>query len=1235
MKRKSPVSPQHEERLNQVLADYLQAVEAGRAPDRKKLLAQHPDLTADLNAFFANQDSLKRLAEPFCSTGGSEKRSATHLNDMAASDGSTSECAKSTNANFGNYEIIKEIARGGMGIVYRARQVQLNRVVALKKILTAGKPDSTDRRRFRMEAEAAANLDHPNIVPIYDVGEIDGQPYFTMKLIEGGGLNGKLAQYVKDNRAAARLLATVACAVHHAHQRGILHRDLKPANILLDAEDEPHVTDFGLAKRLTDPSDGSPARPDLTRMGTVVGTASYMAPEQAMARNEALTTAADVYSLGAILFELLTGRPPFRAETFFDTILQVVEQPPPRPRQLNPRVDPDLELICLKCLSKQPEQRYTSAVALTEELDRWLTGQPVSVRPVGRLERLRKRCRRNPVMAGLCACLLLCVAVVAVGSPVAAFLIDLQRRETEAANNQLEEQNGKLEIALDEKSQALASENLALKQAAEEREKLRQLLVRRYVGDGAHLLDSGDWLGASVWFAEALRLDQGDRDREAMHRLRLGSILEGSPKLVQVWFPEKLVTDATFSADGRRVIALGQDGVLQAWAVGEEKPVQQFSTGVRQVAFNRNGSRLIAVHADSKARLWDTGTGKPIHVFAHDRVTCAAFSPNDTWAVTAGADGVTSVWKLASLDQPPRKTLGGPAIQFAAIGLGGRLLITTGEKETVCWYWQGPKRGFTPIKNSPAKVAAASFALPKGPVLAVHANTPHRVHAWEAVAGNGQAKGTVNLQSKPAIERRMPGDLDGCFNPASGLLLTTELKIAAGEHSSVQMWNTVTGRLLDEPRFNHMGSITYAAFSPDGKRVFTAATDRMARVWDAESGQPLTPPLPRRPAAILRARFSADGRRLLLVTGKVENGHAIEVLEIPPPGFAKPDTRSWGPRAQFSPDGRWVLAVDRDSASVQLWDAAKVKPLSPSFKYGGPITAAVFSPDSQRAVTADSSSLHIWHLGGLVAQRTSIRPCGDIRQAVFAANGSRLVTLSRDDNLWVLQSWDATTGKAITQPVPIQRPPNRIAALSPDGRLLVLSSRHIAAHLDVLDVSTGKEALATPLVHGSAVNCVAFSPDSRRLVAGCAGRTAQLWDIARGESVAALLPLTGNVLGISFRDDGRLLATIHAGTNDKEGAAFRLWDAATWQPVTPLLTHDGVQSVTFRPLGQSVVTAAADGSARLWNLRPTARPAADLVEQAALLAGRRLNANGYLMPLEEFALRDTWPKIRKHSGSVQ
>jgi serine/threonine protein kinase/thiol-disulfide isomerase/thioredoxin len=412
-------------RLDEILSEYRAARVTGTAPGPDELVARHPDLADQLRAYFAWEAAMGTEGDrPTLSIGspvdwlhklqGGDRERET-MNPTGAQRGTPDPAASPTLPcteaevrtswvrEIADYELVEEIARGGMGIVYKARHKTLHRVVALKMILAGHLATPEQVRRFHTEAERAGSLDHPHIVPIYEVGEEHGQHYFTMKLIEGGRLSDHVPRLQGNLKAAAQLVATMARAVHYAHERGILHRDLKPGNILVDGDGQPHVTDFGLAKHL-EPSELS------TQSGAIVGTPSYMAPEQA-AGHRHLTTAADVYSLGAILYELLTGRPPFQADNVFDMVLKVMEQDPQRPATLNLRVDRDLETICLTCLAKEPQRRYPSALALAQDLERFLAGEPIRARPVGYWERVLKWVRRRPAAAALLA--VSCLAVVA------------------------------------------------------------------------------------------------------------------------------------------------------------------------------------------------------------------------------------------------------------------------------------------------------------------------------------------------------------------------------------------------------------------------------------------------------------------------------------------------------------------------------------------------------------------------------------------------------------------------------------------------------------------------------------------------------------------------------------------------------------------------------------------------------------------------------------------------------
>ena len=489
----------------------------GGRPTRKKSCACHPDLAAELAAFFADQDRMDRLARDMRTTGPVGPPDAAPLVRYV-----------------GDYELLEEIARGGMGVVYKARQLSLNRLVAVKMILSGRLAEPAEVERFRREAGAAAQLDHPNIVPIYEVGEHQGHHYYSMKLIEGDNLGADMPHFNANHRAAALLLAKVARAVQHAHDHGILHRDIKPGNILLDAAKQPHVTDFGLARRLDESS-------SLSASGAVIGTVSYMAPEQAAAQCRRLTAAADVYALGAVLYEMLTGRPPFKNPNVVQTLRDVVEREPERPRKLNRRVPRDLEVICLKCLDKRPHRRYATAAALADDLERCVVGRPIQGRSVGRAERLWLWCRRQPVAVALAAAVFL-VVVLSVGAVVVW-------RQGIADSEQAQKK-------------AKAEGDAALLKDADDRDNLRYLHL---IWEASALLREGD-VGAAKHRLEECALTSRRIEWRYMYAraTTVGHFFFGFPKDTPVpgasLGPIRLkIARSRFAADSSRVVILEDD----------------------------------------------------------------------------------------------------------------------------------------------------------------------------------------------------------------------------------------------------------------------------------------------------------------------------------------------------------------------------------------------------------------------------------------------------------------------------------------------------------------------------------------------------------------------------------------------------------------------------------------------------------------------------------------------------
>ncbi|APZ91330.1 protein kinase domain-containing protein [Fuerstiella marisgermanici] len=393
--------------VDQLIADYLAAVENGEPPDQDEFIAQHGDSSDALRSFFDDYNRIHRAIDGAFGNTPARQSAPTLIampND-ATSDSGTGACI-----DLPDYEVLAEIARGGMGVVYKARQRSLDRIVALKMILSGRLASEYVVDRFLVEARAAAGLDHPGIVPVYEVGTHDGNHFYSMAFINGPSLAALLRDGPFNQTDAVAHVVAIANAVQFAHDRGIIHRDLKPGNILVDADGTPKVTDFGLARR-HDETDG------LTQTGQIIGTPAYMAPEQATADSADVTTTSDVYSLGAILYCLITGRPPFQASTAVDTLRLVLDFEPTPPRQLNPLVGCDIETICLRCLQKDPARRFASARELAEELKRWQNHQPIQSRPVSRFERLQRWCRRNPTTAALSSLLLLVLVTLAVLTP--------------------------------------------------------------------------------------------------------------------------------------------------------------------------------------------------------------------------------------------------------------------------------------------------------------------------------------------------------------------------------------------------------------------------------------------------------------------------------------------------------------------------------------------------------------------------------------------------------------------------------------------------------------------------------------------------------------------------------------------------------------------------------------------------------------------------------------------------
>lgn len=998
----------------------------------------------------------------------------------------------------GRYELLSEIGRGGMGVVYRARDLRLNREVAVKMIRRDVLPTREDVLRFRCEAEAAAALSHPHIVPIYEISEEDEAPFFAMPLMPGRTLAQVVAEGPLPPRLAAAHLRTIAQAVGFAHGRGIVHRDLKPANLMLDSAGIPRIGDFGLAKRVE--SDH-----DLTGTGQVLGTPSFMSPEQAEGRVAEVGPRSDIYALGATLYCLLTGSPPFQAASRLEVMRQVVSREPVPPRQLNRSVPRDLETICLKCLEKAPAHRYATAADLAADLDCYLGGLPIRARPLGWFGRMLKAAHRRPSVAALWIAL---VAVAIAG--VSGILWMWLEAESRAAAERWEHYRAEMRVAL-----SLLEDNsiVAARRALEEVPPDYRGWEWRHIAaqlDGSQAtLDGFPSTVSAVAFAPS-----GDRLACASDHgpIRIWDLARGR-WVARCEQNQNFVSYLAYVDGGRRLATSSDDHSVRLLDPATGAGLLLSGAGPTPwITTSPSGSRLVSWSNDGTVRVYATDDGRLCSEFGRGCLgaICLAVSPDERRVAGGTLTGKILLWNLDGSDlreidtglgqidaitfSPDGRSLATghafPENTLALVDIPGGRLLRTGSGHTnsihrVVFSADGRRIASCSLDLT-ARLWEAESLRPQA-VLRGHSGALYSL----SFSPDGRKLLTSGRDPSPRLWDVETADLIATLNGHQGAVPMSRFSpdgrwIATGSaDQTVRLWETAALARNDVLR-GHTSFVYDVAWSSDGTQLFSCGWDGSVRAWDL-AGQRLVATRIEPDRVVSAVAASRDGRRLAVVRGD----DRIEVLDpdLSHPGVSwKQSTRFWRrrPDLAFHPSGRWLVSGG-DRGRIHLRDLDRGQEEILDAEDGFWNAAVAWSPDGRWIASgSESGVIHVWDA------RT--------RHRVAALRGhTRIITAM---------------------------------AFSPDSAGLASASEDGTAR--IWDVPH-RRALAE-LPHGGIVHDIDFSPDGRRLATACDDHTIGLWDVS---TRARLVELRGHhdyVHAVAFSPDGTCLAS---ASGDQ---TVRLWD---------------------------------------------------------------------------------------------
>jgi WD40 repeat protein/tRNA A-37 threonylcarbamoyl transferase component Bud32 len=1103
----------------------------------------------------------------------------------------------------GRFEVVKMVGSGGFGTVYKAIDPELSRVVAVKVLRLGNLASDDDRDRFSREARNAAQLRHPAIVPVHEIGEHEGLPFIVSDFIDGVTLSDWLTAHKPSFRESAELAAEIADALHYAHEQGVVHRDVKPSNIMLDLRNRPHLMDFGLAKR-------DVGEITVTIDGQILGTPAYMSPEQARGEAHKVDRRSDVYSLGVVFFLLLTGELPFRGNPRM-LIHQVLHDEPRPPRQLVDTIPRDLETICIRALAKEPARRYPGAKELSDDLKNYLSGRPILARPVGGPTRLALWARRNVRVAALSATIYFLSILLAAGAFAA--ILRIRAAQGDARNS----------------------------------------LIRLNNQNALQWLQAGRPASALPWLVETLRIAGDDPALEEVQRRRIASVLRGIPKLAACWLHEEAIDVVEFSPDPSRVLIAG-GSTARVFDFTTRRPVTPVlrlepdgagpSPSQALARFSPDG-KLVLTGSGRHVSLWDAATGRPpLGPILHDStVTSIGFSPDGRRFATASGT-IVQVREVAGgrASRPPMEHP--DVVNHLAFSPDGRRLLASygGPRLQIggarIWDLEAP--GDRPVRELQHEddVYHGEYS-PDGRWI-VTSSYDNSARIWDSASGECLS---IRYQKTKVIRSR--------FSPDSRRILSV-----SGPEARV--WSAPSLG-LDGSSLVHPAAVLDAAFSRDGTRIATCVSDRTARVWDAHSGLPVLPPLPHN-GMVTCARFSPDGR--FLITGSTDRVARVWDLAIgtwPVRSLLHGCTIS---HAAYAPGGPLMASISREGI-CRIWDGDAGAAAPIVVRHGGRGDHVALAPGGDHVATVGQDGVaRVWDArsgrqasGALRHLKTdapaNLHPDEKKYSCAFSRDGNLLLSFNSHEAL----VWDWRRDRLLAAIRPEGKPSLTHAAIRPDGTLVLVTLKSGKAMLYAIAADArprivlthdaavvfgefspdGRTVLTTSadrtgrlwesrtgdrlasFEHGAQVNHGAFSADGHLVATASSDHTVRVWDTRTGKLAIPLLHHEGPVLHVTFSPDGRLIASGAGGEEPEATGETRIWDLAIGGPVSLPMRHGtGVRSLAFGPDGKSILTVAyRDPSAKVWALSRSSLPAEELDRIARLLSGVAVAPNGGETPV--------------------